>query len=279
MGYKAGPEILQIITSTIAGVTTVVHRLLDAPPLVHDDVWIDNIRITGSKSGATLWEAQALRNADSCHATKEEDRESGATPYTFLAVQFDHTHRAVYLSERFVWSVRAMSALKSLTIAEMEVMASHLLPAAAILRTRLCDYHFFIKGVRRRLSALNRGIVQEKSPANLPPAAVGLGEGLRHIIEVTTVSESPIPRKRHRLPSSWMRRSMDGGPLLFQTPATLKLQEEMGEEAFSYHAGRGAWYAWPYRPFPPFCRPPWTFGWTTLRCGELRIKAAQNHMP
>ncbi|KAF8293038.1 putative target of rapamycin (TOR) kinase 1 [Trypanosoma cruzi] len=159
MGYKVGPEILQIIiTLAIAGVTTVVRRLRAAPPLVHDDVWIDNIRIAGSKSGATLWEAQALRNADSCHATKEEDRESGATPYTFLAVQFDHTHRAVYLSERFVWSVRAMSALKSLTIAEMEVMASHLLPAAAILRTRLCDYHFFIKGVRRRLSAPNRGL-------------------------------------------------------------------------------------------------------------------------
>ncbi|RNF08465.1 putative ubiquitin-activating enzyme e1 [Trypanosoma cruzi] len=37
--------------------------------------------------------------------------------------------------------------------------------------------------MRRRLSALNRGIVQETSPANLPPSAVGLGEGLRHMIE------------------------------------------------------------------------------------------------
>ncbi|EKF98039.1 hypothetical protein TCSYLVIO_011073, partial [Trypanosoma cruzi] len=45
MGYKAGPEILQIIiTSTIAGVTTVVHPLWAAPPLVRIDVWIDNIR-------------------------------------------------------------------------------------------------------------------------------------------------------------------------------------------------------------------------------------------
>ncbi|RNC57811.1 putative ubiquitin-activating enzyme e1 [Trypanosoma cruzi] len=51
------------------------------------------------------------------------------------------------------------------------------------LGTRLSDYYFFIKAVRRRLSALNRGIVQETSPANLPPSAVGLGERLRHIIE------------------------------------------------------------------------------------------------
>ncbi|RNC52966.1 putative ubiquitin-activating enzyme e1, partial [Trypanosoma cruzi] len=76
-----------------------------------------------------------------------------------------------------------MPALISSTIAEMEVMASRFLCAAAILGTRLCDYHFFIKTVRRRLSALNRGIVLETSPANLPPAAVGLGERLRHIIE------------------------------------------------------------------------------------------------
>ncbi|KAF8291237.1 hypothetical protein TcYC6_0127120 [Trypanosoma cruzi] len=92
MGYKVSPEILQIIiTSAIAVVTTVVHRLWAAPPLVRDDVWIGNIRIAVSKSDATLWEAQVLRNADGCHATMGEDRESGTTQYTFLWVQFDHT--------------------------------------------------------------------------------------------------------------------------------------------------------------------------------------------
>ncbi|EKG01720.1 retrotransposon hot spot (RHS) protein, putative [Trypanosoma cruzi] len=65
----------------------------------------------------------------------------------------------------------------------MEVMASRFLYAAAILCTRLCDCYFFINAVRRRLTALHQGIVQETSPANLPPSAVGLGERLRHIIE------------------------------------------------------------------------------------------------
>ncbi|EKG00488.1 hypothetical protein TCSYLVIO_008562 [Trypanosoma cruzi] len=160
MGYKASPEILQIIiTSAIAGVTTVVHRLWAAPPMVRVDVWIDDIRIAGSKSDAALWEAQVLRNADGRHATIGEERESGATHYTFLWVQFDHTHRAVSLSEKFVLSVCAMPALNSSTIAEMEVMASRFLYAAAILCTRLCDYHFFINAVRRRLSAIHQGIV------------------------------------------------------------------------------------------------------------------------
>ncbi|KAF8288218.1 hypothetical protein TcBrA4_0015680 [Trypanosoma cruzi] len=134
MGYKAGPEILQIITtSAIAGVTTVVHRLWAAPPLVRIDVWIGNIRIAGSISDATLWEAQVLRNADGRHATMEEDRESGATQYTFLGLLFDHTHRAVSLSDKFVRCVCAMPALNSLTIAGMEVVASRFLYAAATL--------------------------------------------------------------------------------------------------------------------------------------------------
>ncbi|RNC46284.1 target of rapamycin (TOR) kinase 1 [Trypanosoma cruzi] len=90
------------------GVTTVAQRLWGAPPLVRADVRIDNIRIAGSKSDATLW----------------EDRESGATHYTFLGVQFDHTRQAVSLSDKFVLSVRAMPALNSPAIAGVGVVAS-----------------------------------------------------------------------------------------------------------------------------------------------------------
>ncbi|RNF20523.1 mucin-associated surface protein (MASP) [Trypanosoma cruzi] len=276
MGYKASPEILQIITLAIAGVTTVVRPLWAAPPMVRVDVWIDDIRIAGSKSDMTLWETQVLRNADCCHASMGEDRESGATQHTFLGVQFGHTHRAVSLSDNFVRSVRAMPALNPLTIAEMEVVAPRFLYAAAILGTRLCVHCFLIKAVRRRLSALNRGIVLETSPANVPSAAVGLGERLRHIIENTTVSGSSSPRRRRRPPSR-MHRSMDGEPLSFQIQATLKPPEGVGRRSlFLSCRPRRARYAWPYRPFPPSCHPPWTFGWTTLRCKELRIKAAQN---
>ncbi|KAF8302247.1 hypothetical protein TcYC6_0048750 [Trypanosoma cruzi] len=110
----------------------------------------------------------------------------------------------------------------------MEVTVSRFLYLAAILGTRLCDYHLFIKAVRRRLSAPNLGIVLETSPTNLPPSAVGLGERLRHIIENIIVSESSSPRKRHQPPSSRMHRSMDEEPFLFQTPATLKLPEGNG---------------------------------------------------
>ncbi|PWV21758.1 hypothetical protein C3747_2g382 [Trypanosoma cruzi] len=83
MGHKTSPEILQIIiTSAIAGMTTVAHPLWAAPPLVRVGVWIDNIRIAGSKSDVTLWEAQVLRNADGRRATtgKAANRVLRSTP-------------------------------------------------------------------------------------------------------------------------------------------------------------------------------------------------------
>ncbi|KAF8275326.1 hypothetical protein TcBrA4_0138900 [Trypanosoma cruzi] len=132
-----------------------------------------------------------------------------------------------------------MPVLNSLAVAEMEVVASRFLYAAAILGTRLFDYYFFIKAVRRRLSAFNRGIVQETSPANLPLSAIGLGERLRHSIENIVVCGPSSPPKRLLPQSPRMRRSVDGESFPFHTPAALKLPDEMGEEAFYYHAGRG----------------------------------------
>ncbi|KAF8284565.1 putative target of rapamycin (TOR) kinase 1 [Trypanosoma cruzi] len=117
-----------------------------------------------------------------------------------------------------------MLSLNSLTIAEVEAMASRFLYLAFILGTRLCDYYFVIKAVQRRLSAINRGIVQESSLANLPPAAVGLGERLRHIIENN--------RKRNIKPTEKASATVitdallhGWEPFFFQTPATLKLPE------------------------------------------------------
>ncbi|EKF30784.1 hypothetical protein MOQ_005394 [Trypanosoma cruzi marinkellei] len=199
-----------------------------APPLVRVDVWIDNIRFKVSKSDVTLWEAQVLRNAAGRHATVGEDRESDATRYTFLEARFDHTHRAVSLRHKFVRSVCAMPALKYLAIAEMKVMPSRFLCAAAILGTRLCDYYFLIIAVRRRLSALNRGILLETSPTNIPPSAVGLSERLRRMIEnnrkriIKSIEKASGAIVTDASLQGW------GAIFSFQTPATLTCPEESG---------------------------------------------------
>ncbi|PWV01752.1 putative target of rapamycin (TOR) kinase 1 [Trypanosoma cruzi] len=172
-----------------------------------------------------------------------------------------------------------MPALNSLTISEMEVVASRFLYAAAILCTRLCDHYFFIKAVRRQLSAVNRGLCWRHPRRTFRRQRLVWARDYDSSSR-TIASESSIPRKRHRPPSSRTHRSMDGEPFKFQTPATLKLPEGNGRGSlFLSCRPRHEQYAWPYRPFPPFCHPLWTFGWTALRCEERRIKAAQNHTP
>ncbi|PWV22130.1 putative target of rapamycin (TOR) kinase 1 [Trypanosoma cruzi] len=145
------------------------------------------------------------------------------------------------------------------------------------LGTRLCAHCFLIKAARRRLSALNRGIVQETSPANLPPAAVGLGERLRHTIEN---NRKRIIKPREKSSAAIITDASLHGwrPIFIPDFVDVKnAWRRVGEEAVSYHAGRGARGALSLIGlFPPSCHPSSTFGWTTLRCKERRIKAAQN---
>ncbi|KAF8286988.1 putative target of rapamycin (TOR) kinase 1 [Trypanosoma cruzi] len=131
-----------------------------------------------------------------------------------------------------------MPALTSLTIAEVEVMASRFLYAAAILGTHLCAYYFVIKAVRRQLSALNRGIVLETSLANLPSAAIGLGERLRHIIENN--HRRIIKPTEKTLAAIITNASLQGwGTVFIPDSGDVKIAGgKVEEEAFSYHADR-----------------------------------------
>ncbi|PWV18625.1 putative target of rapamycin (TOR) kinase 1 [Trypanosoma cruzi] len=209
------------------GVTTVVHFLWAAPPSVCVDVWIDNIRIAGSKSGATLWEAQVLRNADSCHASMGEDHESGATHYTFLGVQFDHTRQAVSLSDRFVRSVRAMPSLNSSTIAEMEITASRLLYAAAIFCTRLCAASFSARQCDDDYPHLTGELCGRHPRRTFGRQRLARASDC-DTSSRTIASESSSSGRKHRPPSSRTHRSMDGEPFLFQIQAMLKPPEKNG---------------------------------------------------
>ncbi|RNC38970.1 hypothetical protein TcCL_NonESM11733 [Trypanosoma cruzi] len=67
---------------------------------------------------------------------------------------------------------------------------------------------------------ITRGLCRRNPRRKVPPSAVGLGERLRHIIENIIVSESSIPRKRHRPPTSRMHRSMEAELFSFQALAT-----------------------------------------------------------
>ncbi|PWU89647.1 putative target of rapamycin (TOR) kinase 1 [Trypanosoma cruzi] len=161
----------------------------------------------------------------------------------------------------------------------MEVVASRFLYVAAILGMRLCDHHSFIRAVRRRLSAHNRVIVQEKSPANLPPSVAGLGERLRHTIENNrkriinpTEKASAAIIADASLQGSGAVFIPDSGDVIiagreWERKSFLIMQAEVRAVRLALSA------------FSAILPSPWTFGWTTLRCKERRIKVARKHTP
>eukprot|EP00796_Vickermania_ingenoplastis_P001735 gene1735-biopygen1309 len=55
MGYKLSPEIMQLLVSALAGVPSVVLPAFQAPASVRVDVWIDNIRLCGSREDVMAW--------------------------------------------------------------------------------------------------------------------------------------------------------------------------------------------------------------------------------
>ncbi|ORC88347.1 putative target of rapamycin (TOR) kinase 1 [Trypanosoma theileri] len=181
MGYKVSPEILQTVTSAIAGVPGNVKPALAAPCELRLDVWIDNIRISGKIKEVVQWERQVRHWAEECHATIGEVI-SGAHSYTFLGVVFDHSSRSVALSKKCIGKLRDIRSLRLWTVAEMEVAVSRFLYAAAILGVRLTAFFFFLKAVRRRLSALNRGLISLTEPAHLPRSATREGQLLLRIL-------------------------------------------------------------------------------------------------
>ncbi|KAF8288751.1 hypothetical protein TcBrA4_0006490 [Trypanosoma cruzi] len=129
------------------------------------------------------------------------------------------------------------------TIAEMEVMASPFcmrLPFCARVYAITIFYQCSATTIVRNSP---RDWLETSRPPS--PSSVGLGERLRHTIEVTTVSESSSPQKRPLAASSRTHRSMVGEQFLFQTPAALKLPDENGRgSVFLSCRPRRARYAW-----------------------------------
>ncbi|RNC39839.1 putative mucin-associated surface protein (MASP) [Trypanosoma cruzi] len=172
-----------------------------------------------------------------------------------------------------------MPSLKYLTIAEMEVVASRFLYASAnfcsgvylttAFSSRQCDddYRHLTGGLCWRHPRQNsvvsgwfgREITTQHREYNR-----------KRIIEPTEKASAAIIT--NALFCGW-------GTVIIPYSGDVKIAGGNGGSLFLSCRRRHARYAWPYRSFPPSCHPPWTFGWTTPRCKERRIKADQNHTP
>ncbi|KEG06395.1 TcC31.12 [Trypanosoma grayi] len=175
MGYKCSPEIVHTITRVLAGDPEVVKPRFAAPPELTLHVWIDNLRITGPRKSVELWGNTIMGNMRDCGATVGE-HETLTTRYEFIGVCFNHTARTVSLSDKTLRKLKSATPLHKISVEELECLTSRMMYAAGVQGGSLFRHYFFLKMVRRRLSRLNRGLVDARGPAALPPFALTVGQ-------------------------------------------------------------------------------------------------------
>ncbi|EPY37483.1 TcC31.12 [Angomonas deanei] len=197
MGYRASPEIMQLLTSVIAGVPSVVQEQFRAPPSVKVEVWIDNIRITGSREDVQTWTESVISNAGEGGVTLGEV-ERLVTQYTFIGVHFNHDNHTVKLGEKTQRRLREAVSFQDMTVRELEAFGSRAVYAASVLGITLFRFYFFFKFVRRVLSMLNHGYITLQDRLEWSKGKLFWATQLRDTLVANTprviVAYSPEPR-------------------------------------------------------------------------------------
>ena len=184
MGLVTAPEIMHLRMCVAAGHPDYVRPEFAARD-VTVDVWIDNVRFAGEPDDVRR-AAEAFDSvAAAAHMTLNHADAVEGTKYTFLGVHFDHEAGAVQLGEKIARKLRRPTWT---TIGEVEQLIGRLLHAAAVLDIPLVRYWWLLKGVRRRLSAVNRGAATRASPANLSKSV------LAQLRELVAAARNNAPR-------------------------------------------------------------------------------------
>ena len=167
MGHMAAPEIMHSLTATVAGDPTFAKPAFTYRGVV-TDIWIDNIRITGSFGCVNEATARINEVARRCNVTwKQEETQELAKEYDFLGVRFDHTRCTVAVAEKLRRRI-LNTCLDNITAEKIESLAGRLLHASAITHIHPGKYWFALKFFRRVTNSLNRGVVQTEHVVPIP---------------------------------------------------------------------------------------------------------------
>jgi hypothetical protein len=171
MGLSSAPELMHTITATLAGDPLYAKPSASAPKGVTTKIWIDNVQATGGRAAVESYLQSFDATVARCKATLSADDSYCGTTYKFLGVIFDHKSHTVSCSSKIPSRVKNVP-LGQLSIGALEALLGRLTHAAAILNIPLQQFWWLLKSVRRRLSALNRGLRTRLDPAALPPVAL-----------------------------------------------------------------------------------------------------------
>ena len=167
MGSVVSVEKQQIITSVMAGH---VDYAREPAPLPRPDVWVDNIRYTGTRNLVNRCSEYAQRSAE--HMNIALNMEQPSTKYTFIGVDFNHERRTVRISEKTSTKFPKDLA-REITAGEYESLIGRLIHCSAVRQEPLVNRWWVLKWSRRVLNKLNRGMLstQEK---------ISISDGVHH---------------------------------------------------------------------------------------------------
>ena len=167
MGHMAAPEIMHSLTATVAGEPTFTKPCFTHRGIV-TDVWIDNIRVTGSCRHVSDATTRINEVAKRCNVTwKQEETQELAKEYDFLGVRFNHNECTVAVAEKLRKRI-LNTCLDNITSEKIESLAGRLLHASAITRVHPGKYWFALRFFRRVTNSLNRGVVQTEQEVPIP---------------------------------------------------------------------------------------------------------------
>lgn len=171
MGHVCAPELMQIITATLAGCAK--HCCAEYQLITNVDVYIDGFRATGTVAEMTAYEAAVETRAKTVGATFKATDSVRGTSYEFNGVDYNHDTKTVALSKKLTTRMGAWQS-KSVTAQEVEQHMGRLLYASRIMGVAMVRYYFAIKYVRRIINDMNRGRKNPSDQVTIPPGIAGL---------------------------------------------------------------------------------------------------------
>jgi hypothetical protein len=188
MGISTAPELMQIITSTLAGDPLFVKPEYAAPALV--DVWIDNILFSGAEKKVQLSVDKFRKSAAECKATiNEKESIETSNELDFIGVHFDFKEKAISLAPKNKEKIKKMVFSSNMTLAEVESAVARLMYASSVVGVPLVNFFFALKFLRRKLSDLNRGKIKRQHRIVIPESV------LKDLNKWRTEIEEATPRK------------------------------------------------------------------------------------
>lgn len=132
MGYRISPELMQLLVSAVVGNSSVVSSCYRAPASVHVDVWIDNIRVSGSEVEVRGWSAVVERRASLAGVTFGE-ASTFSKVYTFIGVRFNHLVGTICVAEKTLHRLGVTAGWGCMHVDHLESFESRSLFCAAVL--------------------------------------------------------------------------------------------------------------------------------------------------